>query len=700
MRMSEVCNANMTSLPIDIVHSLIKSQTSFQAGELKHFLPQWEAITNDPTILQIVSGVKLEFNNSVAPVQHSGRPSVFNSHQHSIVNAEIAKLLAKGVIVPAAQETEEFISTIFLRPKKDGTHRTILNLKACNEFIAYHHFKMDTLEAAVNMMRPGCFMASVDLKDAYYTVPIHPSHQKYLKFCFDSAFYKYTCLPNGLASAPRIFTKLLKPVYATLRSMGHLNSGYIDDSYLQGDNSKECHRNVIDTIMLFTKLGFHIHPEKSVFIPSQKLTFLGFVLDSIAMTVTPTGEKVQRILSVCTTLLQTQMPTIRQVAEVIGTLVSNFPGAQYGPLHYRHLERDKYLALLANKGDYGGIMQLSPPALTELKWWRDNAATLKRDIQHDHPSSSIQSDASTLGWGAVFGTRKTGGRWTPSEAEYHINILELLAAFFALKCFCSHMSNCHIQIQIDNTTALAYINNMGGSKSKELNQLAVQIWEWCIIRNIWLSAVHIPGRLNTGADEKSRVFSDNHEWMLNKHSFDKILLRHPGLDFDLFASRLNYQISRYCSWQADPNSTHIDAFTMNWNGLKFYAFPPFSLLPRCLQKISQDRAQGILIAPLWPTQTWFPVLLRHLCDQPWILLPRPNLLQHPSRSSPHPLHKNLHLMVCPVSGDPSAITTFQRRLPTFSWHPGGKALKNSMPHTLKNGWHFVVNGKLIVIHHH
>ena len=163
-------------------------------------------------------------------MQHSGRPSIFNSPQHSIVNAEIAKLLAKGITVPAAQETEEFISTIFLRPKKDGTHRTILNLKACNEFIAYHHFKMDTLEAAVNMMRPGCFMASVDLKDAFYTVPIHPSHQKYLKFCFDGVFYKYTCLPNGLASALRIFTELLKPVYAILRSMGHLNSGYIDDS--------------------------------------------------------------------------------------------------------------------------------------------------------------------------------------------------------------------------------------------------------------------------------------------------------------------------------------------------------------------------------------------------------------------------------------------------------------------------------------
>ena len=544
MKVPEACNANMTSLPIDIVHSLVKSQTSFRAGKLKHFLPQWEAITADPTILQIVTGVKIEFKSSVAPTQHYGRPSVFNRHQHSIVNAEIDKLLAKGVIIPAAQE---FISTIFLRPKKDGTHRTILNLKAFNEFIAHHHFKMDTLEAAVNMMRPGCFMALVDLKGAYYTVPIHASHQKYLKFCFDGALYKYTCLPYGLASAPRIFTKLLKPAYATLRSMGHLNSGYIDDSYLQGDTSAECHKNVTDTITLFTKLGFHIHPEKSVFIPSQKLTFLGFVLDSIAMTLTLTEEKVQRILSVCASLLKTQMPTFRQVAEVIGILVSNFPGGQYGPLHYRHLERDKYLALVANKGDYGGEMQLSPPALAELKWWRDNAQTLKRDIQHAHPSTSIQSDASTLGWGAVFGTQKTGGRWTPSEAEYHINIFELLAAFFSLKCFCSHMNNCHIQIQIDNTTALAYINNMGGSKSKELNQLAVQIWEWCISRNIWLTAVHTPGRLNTGDDEKSRVFSDNHEWMLNTHSFDEILLRHPGLDFDLFASRLNNQISSYCS---------------------------------------------------------------------------------------------------------------------------------------------------------
>ena len=124
-------------------------------------------------------------------------------------------------------------------------------------------------------------------------------------------------------------------------------------------------------------------------------------------------------------------------------------------------------------------------------------------------------------------------------------------------------------------------------------------------------------------------------------------------------------------------------------------FHPLAVsIPGCLQKISQDRVQGVLIAPLWPTQTWFPVLLQQLCDQPWILLPRTDLLEHPSRSGPHPLHGNLHLMVCPVSGDPSAIITLQRRLPTFLWHPGGEALKNSMPHTLKKWMAFCRERKI------
>ena len=533
---------------------------------------------------------------------------MFNIHEHAIVEKEIHTLLEKGVIQGSLHEPGEFISPIFLRPKSDGSYRMILNLKKFNEFVEYHHFKMDTLDTVIKMMKPGCFMASVDLRDAYYTVPVHPEHRKYLKFLFNGTLYQYTCLPNGLSSAPRIFTKLLKPVFATLHEQGYLNSGYIDDSYLQGDTSSECSANVDATVSLFSELGFYLHDDKSVFKPTQQLIFLGFQLDSRTMTVSPTIQKVSKTIQACTTLKNKQSPLISDVAEVIGILVSNFPGVDYGPLYYRALDRDKIIALKAHRGNYNSPMQLSAQSLEELDWWIHNVSQSKRDIVHPNPSIVLQSGASKLGWGAVCMDESIGGRWTPAEATAHINILELQAAFFALKSFASEVNDTHIQLQMDNTTAVAYLNNMGGSQSSELNALTHEMWEWAMEKSIWLSAVHIPGKNNVDADKESRNFSDRHERALNKDVFESIVKLYPKLDIDLFATRLNCQLSTYCSWKPEPGSTYVDAFSIDWRNHTFYAFPPFSLIARCVQKITRDKAKGILIVPLWQTQPWFPLV--------------------------------------------------------------------------------------------
>ena len=117
---------------------------------------------------------------------------------HKQYETEIEKLLHKGAIVRTDRETGDFISPIFLRKKKDGSHCMILNLKALNKTIVYHHFKMDTLGSVIQLMRPNCFMATIDLKDAYYSVPVTEKHQKYLKFHWKGNFYKFTCFPNGL----------------------------------------------------------------------------------------------------------------------------------------------------------------------------------------------------------------------------------------------------------------------------------------------------------------------------------------------------------------------------------------------------------------------------------------------------------------------------------------------------------------------
>ena len=92
---------------------------------------------------------------------------------------------------------------------------------------------MDTLQSTLKLVTPDCYMATVDLKDAYYSVPVAQEHCKYLRFIWRSKLYQYTCFPNGISSATRLFTKLMEPCYAHLRCQGHIVSGYIDDTYLQ-----------------------------------------------------------------------------------------------------------------------------------------------------------------------------------------------------------------------------------------------------------------------------------------------------------------------------------------------------------------------------------------------------------------------------------------------------------------------------------
>ena len=130
----------------------------------------------------------------------------------------------------------EFISPIFLRLKKNSIDcRMVLNLKELNSFVEYENFKMESLRSVTDMMTLNCYMASIDIKDAYYIVPIALENQKYLKFAWRDTLYQYTCLPNGLSSAPRIFTKIMKPVFQTVRTQVHMSSSYIGDCYLQGE---------------------------------------------------------------------------------------------------------------------------------------------------------------------------------------------------------------------------------------------------------------------------------------------------------------------------------------------------------------------------------------------------------------------------------------------------------------------------------
>ena len=139
------------------------------------------------------------------PCQYSRSNYSLSAKENEVISTEIKKLLKKKVIVHGTTEYNEFISGIFTRNKKDGSKRMILNLKNFNKFVNYNYFRMESINNGLNIIRPNVYMASIDLKDAFFSVPIHSTHQKYLKFTFNNLF-QFTCMPNGYGSAMRVFT--------------------------------------------------------------------------------------------------------------------------------------------------------------------------------------------------------------------------------------------------------------------------------------------------------------------------------------------------------------------------------------------------------------------------------------------------------------------------------------------------------------
>ena len=649
--------------------------------------------------METICGYKIEV--AKVPFQHfTPKPFKFSEIEQEKIDREMKIFEQKGIIervMKSDDSDREFISNIFTRPKKDGRVRIILNLKQFNErFMEKQHFKMETLHSAIDSMRKDCYFGSVDLSEAYYSISIFREHRRFFRFIHKGQKFQFTALIMGLSSSPRIFTKVLKPVFASLRGLGHVSSAYIDDSCLQGLTYLSCWENIRQTVSLMDDLGFTIHPTKSVLTPCQQIVFLGFILCSTSMTVRLAPVRYQEIVKLCQDLLVTKRLTIRAFSKVIGKLVAAEPGVQYAVLYTKPLEKIKEIELKSHRGNFDSFMNVPAEIKPTLLWWIDNLPHSFKKLSHGPPMMVIYTDSSLQGWGAYDKTNniKTGGAWSMQEKQWHINVLELKACYLALCSLCKNISNAHVQVFMDNTTSVSYINKYGGRKS-QLDRLARLIWFWCIDHKIHISAAHVAGKLNVEADEMSRIDNDDTEWSLNDRVFKKIIKLHPNLDIDLFASRLNHKLMNYVSHRPEPQAIAIDAFSMTWANHVFYMFPPFSIMARILQKIVEDKTEmALLVAPLWPTQSWWPCLLELICG-PCHLLPGPQtLLSLPHRPGiKHPL-KKMKLAAFPLSGKSCIVKEFRKTLPSLLSNLGDPAHRNNMNHILNHGY-FIVGGKRI-----
>jgi len=652
-------------------------------GRLALFLDAWQEITTDEWVLQAVTGYELPFNE--LPQSHlNPAPHIIKPDQEAIMDAEVNRLLK----IEAIEEVGDlfYLNQVFLVPKPHGGWRPVVNLKPLNKYLVVEHFKMENLNMVTDAIQKDWWMAKLDLKDAYLTVKVSDAHKKYLQFQWKGKTYQFRSLPFGLASAPFAFTKITKPVVAYLRVRGITVIIYIDDMLILAATKAKAEESVRFAAELMTRLGFVINTERSITAPVQLIEFLGFEINSKELTWAIPDSKRQKIKSACESLLQEKMVTPRKISRVLGLITSAVRGYQAATLHIREIQMCLIEKLKISR-NWDRKIQLNSQSIQEIRWWVLNVESLPGSpIFHNHHELVIETDASGHGWGARCGHLTTGGAWSPEEKleHSHINPLELLASFLAIQCFCKDHKETTVLIKTDNTPTVAYINKLGGTRSRKLNKVALEMWEWCLSRNIWVKAEHLPGKLNLWADWESRHVQDPSDWKL-RQDLASLLFRHHPCNVDLFASRLNHQLPNFWSWKPDPLAQGTNSFLLDWSQCRGYAFPPFCLVGRCVQQCLQQKAKLLIVAPLWKNQFWYPLLLNSLYSLPILLPPVQDLLMNPENQT-HPLcqHSALHLVAWPISGNQADVDRFQKEQ-CQSWKAQSDQVQSL--HTNQHGHH-------------
>ncbi len=551
---------------------------------------------------------------------------------------------------------KEHFSRLFSVRKETGSIRLILDFRALNKCLNTEHFRMESRRDLREILTPQCWMTTIDLKDAYLHVAIADAGSRsLLRFNFRGEMYESVALMFGLNLTPRVFTKLLRPVIGLLRKMGVCLLIYLDDLIVIGRTQAHCCQSTWEVLWLLVKLGWQINWIKSQLTPEQEKIWLGLLSNTISMQFLLPLEKVETIKEMCRKMSEKSTLTLYDLGKLVGKLESCRDAVvqvRHGMTSLRHQlrvgQRPKWQSRKR--------IELNSHSKAELTSWHQNLSAWNgRPIKLPaKPSKILASDASPSGWGGCiiksevavekgatahgyFGRRSTAlerqllflGDFQPSET--HINLLELAAFILTVRSFVQtyQWHDIHILHMVDNQVAMAYINRAGGRIWK-LAKMVADFEKFCASKAITFHATWLKSEKNVIADALSRLPRDPSDWRLETQLFQLIESQWGPHDVDLFASYQNTQLKRYVSRFPDPTSIATDAFSIHhqwWKWGNLYANPPFALMLKLLARIrdSPREVEMTVVAPIWPTRPWWPLILDLATEVPKILPPFPGM---------------------------------------------------------------------------
>lgn len=607
----------------------------FAGKTLRDNLDNWKQIeAPDRVIDWIRYGVPIETDSVIDEQCVPGiRQHKWNRKEFNFIRSEVSELLYAGILDKCCGPPK-VISPISTVPKKGGDKfRLITDLRFVNSRCTVDKFSNEDIRKVIDIIEPGDYLVTVDLKQGFFHVPVLEKHQDLLGFRFNGNYYKWKSLPFGYKGSPYYFNKILRPVVRFLRSKGLRVSLYVDDFILcaSKDDIEDHKQLLLDTL---SKLGLHVNWEKSSLTASQVVEYLGFIIrtDGKWPSIEIPPARIKRVKKDIARTVGGEYVNARVLARILGQCVSMTRAIIPGKLLLRNAYR-----LLSTKQSWSDGLFIDEHTRRDLNWWLTSLENWNGcPIKKLAIDTQLVTDASGFAWGAHMDQKEAFGLWDQEVSQKSSNYREMLAVLMGLHSFASLIGGKYVQVLTDNISTVAYLNKLGGP-SRELSEMATTIWVLAHELKVELTVSHIRGIHNVRADQLSRVKS-SHEWELHPKMFkfvDSIWGPHT---IDRFATWINHKVEVYNSWGYDPRTSGVDALGQaDWGCHNNYVNPPFGVINKVLNVIEKQRAVATLIAPWWPAQSWFQRLQSMALCPPVALGKTYNIVIPQSEVTPEPL---------------------------------------------------------------
>ena len=548
-------------------------------------------------------------------------------------------MLAKGALEIVPDPGPGFYSRLFLVEKATGGWRPVIDLSTLNTFIRQTPFKMETVASVLNIVQENDLLASLDLKDAYFQVPVHPSSRKFLRFVSQGTVYQFKVLCFGLSTAPQVFTRVFAAVSAWAHTRGIRLLRYLDDWLVLAPSEVKARQHVQELLSLCHDLGIVVNEKKSDLVPSRSASYLGMTIDTVAGKVSPSRARVEKFLRPAGNFVKMNSPPARQWEVLLGHLSSLEKLVPCGRLRLHSMQWQLKTIWSPDDDPPDLPVELTQEVREDLSWWTVESRLLQGvPFGTLPPGLLLFTDTSCAGWGAHLLDQRASGKWSEEEMMLHINLLEMKAVWLGLQSFQKIVTAHRVTVMCDNSTVVAYVSKQGGTHSRSMCELTSRLLKWTESIDVHLEARYLPGQNNVLADllsHRDQVIAT--EWTLHRQVAKALLSAWGSPSIDLFASRLNAQLPVYCSLVPDDQAALEDAFRHPWDNLDVYAFPPFALLGKVLSRVRQSRNCSMtLVAPLWADRDWFADLLLLLTHQPLALPLWDDVIRQPHNDLLHP----------------------------------------------------------------